>query len=296
MTHPALTKPIDHAPLRAQVAALAATGTRLETPGPNGPMVWHRFGSGGPVLVLFHGGWGSWTHWFRCIPRLSKEFTLLCADTPGLGDSAVPPEPHTSDGIAAIMAEGVRHLVPGNAPFHLAGFSFGGLLGSLVAREMGGRCRSFVAVGASGFGKLHNPPRDTRLPEKGMSEDEIDALQKRNLEILMFKDPAKIDALAVHIHRENLARGRVRSRPISLTDALLKAVPDVKASLAGIWGEFDVTVAGKEGMDLRAQVLRQNQPDAPFHVIPGAGHWVMYEAADEFCDCLIGTLKTLNPY
>lgn len=289
---------IDHKSLAAQVAALAAQGERLETPGPTGPtgpMIWHRFGSG-PVLALFHGGWGSWTHWYRAIPRLAKQYTLLCADTPGLGDSAAPPEPHTPDGIADIMVAGLESLLPAGETFHLAGFSFGGLIGSVVAAKMGGRCRSFTAVGASGFGILHNPPRDTRLPDKGMSEDEIDALQRRNLEILMFKDFDKIDDLAVHLHRENLARGRVRSRPISLTDRLLKALPDVKASLAGIWGEFDVTVAGKEGMDKRAEILRQFDPSAPFIIIPGAGHWVMYEAADPFCDALIDVLKTRAPY
>ncbi|PIW29472.1 MAG: alpha/beta hydrolase [Rhodospirillales bacterium CG15_BIG_FIL_POST_REV_8_21_14_020_66_15] len=287
---------MDHAALAQEVAALAAKARRLETPGPNGPAVWHRWEGGGPPLVLMHGGWGSWTHWFRAIPLLTPHFTLLAPDTPGFGDSAVPPKPTSPDDIADILVAGLDQLLPAGETFHLAGFSFGGLIGSVVAAKTPGRCRSFVAVGASGFGTLHSPPRDTRLAEPDMSEDEIDELQRRNLQILMFHDPARIDDLAVHIHRENLARGRIRSRPISLTDRLLKALPEIKASMAGIWGEHDVTVTGREGLDKRKEILRGLQPDAPFHVIEGAGHWVMYEAAEEFAGTLVGTLKTLAPY
>ncbi len=53
----------------AEVARLAAAGQRVETPCGDGVMVWriwspaHR--SGVEPLVLFHGGFGSWTHWFR---------------------------------------------------------------------------------------------------------------------------------------------------------------------------------------------------------------------------------------
>ncbi|MEK9672940.1 MAG: alpha/beta hydrolase [Rhodospirillaceae bacterium] len=288
---------IDHTTLADQVAALAAQGERIETPGPEGPMVWHRFGSrAGRPLMLFHGGWGSWTHWFKAIPTLAEQFTVYAADTPGLGDSAVPSEPHTADGIAAIMGDGITHLLGPDEGFHLAGFSFGGLLGSVVARNMAGRCQSFTAVGASGFGHLHDPPRGTALATPDMTDDEVDDLQRRNLEILMFKDPAKIDDLAIHMHRQNLARGRVRSRPISLTDALLRALPDIKAPIAGIWGEFDATASRPGALEMRAEIFSNHQPNAPFHIIPDAGHWVMYEGAEPFTAALIDVLKSLPPY
>ena len=66
--------------------------------------------------------------------------------------------------------------------------------------------------------------------------------------------------------------------------------------MAGIWGEHDVTVMGREGLEQRRDIIREFQPDAPFHIIEGAGHWVMYEAPDEFAKTLIDTLKTLAPY
>lgn len=287
---------MDHTALAQEVAALAAKAERLETPGPESPCIWHRWGTSGPTLVLLHGGWGSWTHWFRAIPLLAPHFTLLAADTPGFGDSGRPPKPTSPDDIADILVAGLDELLPSGETFHLAGFSFGGLIGSVVASKTPGRCRSFIPIGASGFGTLHAPPQGTALAEDGMTDDEIDELQRRNLQILMIHDPAKIDDLAVHIHRKNLDRGRIRSRPISLTDRLLKALPDIKASMAGIWGEHDVTVMGTEGLMKRKEIIQSFQPDAPFHVIEGSGHWVMYETPEKFADTLIGTLKTLSPY
>ena len=76
----------------AVVDALARTARKVRTPCGDGAMVWRVWGAGEP-LVLFHGGSGSWTHWIRNIPELSRHYELWVADIPGLGDSAMPPKP-----------------------------------------------------------------------------------------------------------------------------------------------------------------------------------------------------------
>ena len=76
----------------AVVDALARTARKVRTPCGDGAMVWRVWGEGEP-LVLFHGGSGSWTHWIRNIPGLSRHYELWVADIPGLGDSAMPPKP-----------------------------------------------------------------------------------------------------------------------------------------------------------------------------------------------------------
>ena len=65
-------------------------------------------------------------------------------------------------------------------------------------------------------------------------------------------------------------RGRIRSR----------ALPQVSARLDGIWGGRDATAYPY--LEDRAQTLRSIQPNARFEVIAGTGHWVQYEAADQF--------------
>jgi len=275
---------------------LAGRAVQLVSPCGEGHMVWHCWGdlhNDRPVLILLHGGYGSWTHWVRAIPLLSPQLTIVAADLPGLGASSDAPQPHTADGLAAIVSHGLTHVLPAGKPFHLAGFSFGGMLGSIVATRHPRRCLSFTAIGASGFGDLHYIVDGIRLPDATMSDLEISRLHRDNLNLLMFADPASADPLAVHIHRTNVSRARVRSRRLSMSNALLDALPDVQARLGGIWGGRDVTGGGLEKIRARASLFRGVQPQAQFDVIDGAGHWVMYETADAFCTTLLAQLALL---
>jgi len=262
----------------AIVEGVAAEAQRIETPCGDGGMVWRIWGSG-PPLVLFHGGYGSWTHWIRNVLVLAREFTVIAPDLPGLGESATPPEPHTAEGLAAILVEGLDIVLPKDVAPHIAGFSFGGVLGGHVAAQLGDRLRALTIVGSNGLGLVRQPTTLERVPA-GAPVAEALAIHRHNLGVLMIADPSKIDELAVYIQSQNAPRGRVRSRRFSRTDTLARALPLVKARLDGIWGERDATA--RSHLEERARAVRSFQPDARFEVIPGAGHWAQYEAADRF--------------
>ena len=262
----------------AFVKGVAAEARRVETPCGDGHMVWHVWGDG-PPLALLHGGYGSWTHWVRNVLPLSRTFTVAAPDLPGLGESATPPEPHTAERLANIVVEGLELVFPEFTGLHIAGFSFGGVLGGHVAAQLEDRVRTFTIVGSNGLGLVRQPTELRRLPE-GASEPEALAVARHNLAALMIADPAKIDELAVYIQAQNAPRGRVKSRRFSRADTLARALPLIKARIDGIWGERDATAYPH--VDDRARALRNVQPDARFEVIPGAGHWVQYEAADKF--------------
>lgn len=262
----------------AFVAGIAAEAQRLETPCGDGAMVWRIWGNG-PPLVLLHGGYGSWTHWIRNVIPLSRRFTVAAPDLPGLGESATPPEPHSADGLARIIVEGLDIVFPKSAALRVAGFSFGGVLGGHVAAQLGDRAQTFTVVGSNGLGLVRQPTALQRLPEAA-SEAQSLAVARHNLAALMIADPVNIDELAVYIQSQNAPRGRVKSRRFSRADTLARALPLVKARLHGIWGERDATAYPH--LDDRARILRGIQPAARFEVIPGAGHWVQYEAADRF--------------
>lgn len=234
---------------------------------------------GGPPLVLLHGGYGSWTHWIRNVLVLARRFTVIAPDLPGLGESATPPEPHTAEGLAAIVVAGLEIVLPKDAALRIAGFSFGGVLGGHVAAQLGDRLRALTIVGSNGLGLVRQPTALQRVPARVSAEDAL-AVHRHNLGALMIADPAKIDELAVHIQSQNAPRGRVRSRRFSRADTLARALPLVKARLDGIWGESDATAYPY--LDERARMLRSFQPGARFEVIDGAGHWVQYEAAARF--------------
>jgi pimeloyl-ACP methyl ester carboxylesterase len=257
---------------------VAAEAQRVETPCGDGQMIWHVWGEG-PPLALLHGGYGSWTHWIRNVLPLSRIFTVAAPDLPGLGESATPPEPHTAEGLAGIVVKGLDVVFRGHSGLHIAGFSFGGVLGGHVAAQLGDRVHTFTIVGSNGLGLVRQPTALRRLSENA-SEAEALAVARHNLAALMIADRGKIDELAVYIQAQNAPRGRVKSRRFSRADTLARALPLIKARIDGIWGERDATAFPH--LDDRARALRDIQPDARFEVIPGAGHWVQYEAADKF--------------
>jgi pimeloyl-ACP methyl ester carboxylesterase len=262
----------------ALVAGVAAAAERIETPCGDGTMAWRLWGGGTP-LVLLHGGYGSWTHWIRNVLPLSRHFRVVAPDLPGLGDSAMPPEPYTAEGVAAIVADGLARVLPEGEPVHLAGFSFGGVIGGHVAAQLGRRVRGFTVVGSNGLGIARSPTPLRRIPP-GAGEAEELAVHRHNLAQLMIADPARIDEMAVTLQAANNARARFRSRRFSRSDALVRALPRIAARLDGIWGGRDATAWPH--LDERRQILRAVQPNARFAVIPGAGHWVAYEAAEPF--------------
>ena len=262
----------------AFVEGIAAEGDRRETPCGDGTMVWRSWGRG-PALVLLHGGYGSWTHWVRNVLPLSRQFRVIAPDLPGLGESTAPPEPWTANGLAAIVAAGIRDILPPGEDVRLAGFSFGGVIGGSVAAQLGDRLRNFVVVGSNGLGLERSPTPLKRVPADADDDAEF-ATHRYNLNQLMIADPAKIDELALYLQKINHARARMRSRRFSRSDALAQALPKVRGRLDGIWGERDATAYPH--LEERARILRGVQPEARFAVVPGAGHWVQFEAADRF--------------
>jgi len=262
----------------ALVAGIAAEAERVETPCGDGTMVWRCWG-GGPPLVLLHGGYGSWMHWIRNVLPLSRQFRVIAPDLPGLGESATPPEPWTAAGLAGIIVEGLDIVLPPGIAPHLAGFSFGGVIGGNVAALLGDRLRGFTVVGSNGLGLERSPTPLKRVPPDADETEEF-ATHRYNLNQLMIADPDKIDELALYLQKTNHARARMRSRRFSRSGALVEALPRVTARLDGIWGERDATAFPH--LDERGQILRSFQPQARFAVVPRAGHWVQYEAADRF--------------
>ncbi|MGO8917899.1 MAG: alpha/beta fold hydrolase [Stellaceae bacterium] len=278
-------------PSLAPLDRLAGAAVLTPSPCGEGCMAWREWGAG-PPLVLLHGGYGSWTHWLRNIDALARHYRVIAADLPGLGNSATPPAPVTPQGLAAIVARGLDEVLPGRERFHLVGFSFGAMLGSLVAAARGAQLRSMTLVGSASMGLRRAPMQPMQPPRRHMSRDEVMALQRANLGILMFADPARIDDLAVHLQCENVARARVKSRGFAHIDLLGPVLPRIAAPLGGIWGERDITAY--PWVEDRRDLLRRIQPEAFFAVVPGAGHWVMYEAADAFNRVLLDRLAAFD--
>jgi pimeloyl-ACP methyl ester carboxylesterase len=261
------------------VDAIARTACKARTPCGDGSMVWRVWGSGEP-LVLFHGGSGSWTHWIRNIPELSRHFELWVPDIPGLGDSAMPPKPWTPESIAGVVTAGLGQLFPPAHAFRIAGFSFGGHVAGLVAAGLADRVRELTLIGVAALGLRADPREPFAKTRTGMTAEQQAAVFRQNLAVLMFAEPGRIDALAIHLQAENIRRARFRSRPFAATDGLAAALGRVSARLKTIWGTHDIIA--RPSLAARLDALQRHHPELEVRLIEGAGHWVMYEAADAF--------------
>lgn len=262
-----------------ELARIEAQATVHRTPCGAGSMVWRVWGEGEP-LVLLHGGFGSWNHWVRNVEPLSTHYRVIAADMPGQGDSDDPEHPYTPESLAAIVLDGIQRVTASGEPIRMMCFSFGAVIGGLVAAELGARVASFTGVGAAGFGARGNKSNEMIRVEPHMSPEEAAEIRRHNLRLLMFFDPGNLDPLAEHIQEINMARNRIRSRPISRTDLLVRTSPRIQGRLNLIWGSEDITAIGY--FEPRHAHLRAIQPDARIEMRDGVGHWVQYEGAAWF--------------
>lgn len=270
------------------VSAIERGAWRRQTRHAAGAMTWRIWGEGPPV-VLLHGTFGSWTHWIRNIQPLATHFTVLAPDMPGFGASDTLPEPHTAERLADALAEGLDALVPAPAELSIAGFSFGGIIGGLVAARLGSRVRTVVLVGAGGLAVPFPPLPPLVRVAAGGSDDDVRRAHAENLRRLMFADPEAVDDLAVHVQAENVRLSRFKAGSIPTSDVLQRALPSVKARLAGIWGAGDAFTSPH--VEERRELLASFCPALDFRVVDGAGHWVIYEASEAVNSALLDMLR-----
>ena len=269
---------------------LERSARRTETPCGDGTMVWRSWGDG-PVLVLFHGGAGSWRHWAHNIDMLSRDYRLLVPDLPGLGESAFPPEGDDAAHVAEIVARGIEAVLGADVQYDVAGFSFGGTMASCVGAIHGARVRSVTIVGSSGVGPAGSAVELMKV--RHLSGDERVAAHRTNLNRLMIADPAKIDDLALAIQEWNTRHSRLKTPTLSRSGALQRAIAQVHVPVNGIWGELDAPANPRAPQ--RVAALRALRPDADVRMIPGAGHWVAYEAPEQFHAILLEMLGRTRP-
>ena len=272
------------------VEALRRRAERITTPCGDGALVWHRWGpaSGAPLLLL-HGGSGSWTHWLRNIAALAQAgHAVLVPDLPGFGESAPPPDGHDADVLPGWLELGLQRLI-GDQAVDLVGFSFGGLVAGLWAQARPARVARLVLVGSPGLSDALLPPLDLRRWDALPAGDARTAVHRHNLLQLMLAHDDAATPLAVALHAANVERDRLRRRRLMLTAALVPVLPALACPVHGIWGAQDVLV--RHRLPLIGQVLATAPAFQSLNLLPQAGHWVAFEAAEAFNAALAVALR-----
>jgi pimeloyl-ACP methyl ester carboxylesterase len=274
-----------------EIARVEALGRRVTTPCGAGEMVWRIWGEG-PPLVLLHGNFGSWLHWVRNVEALARHYTVMVPDTPGFGDSAVPPVVETPQAIASVVADGIAEIVPDGQKLTVVGFSYGGRLSGEVAVIMGDRLDLLFVVAPGGLGIDDSAMTGLAKLRPRMTPDEIAEVHRQNLAMLMIADPDAVDDLAVHIQDLNTRRSRIRLTSWTVEDrqsSLVRALPKVKVPVKGIWSDRDA-FAG-DTRQARMDTVGRIHPGADIRLLKDAGHWMQYEAPDRFNAMLLEMLQ-----
>ena len=265
------------------VASLRDSASLSVTRHRHGAIHWRSWGEGPPLLLL-HGNYGSWTHWLRNIPELSRHRRLLVPDLPGFGASDPPPAESRPADIALLLEAGLQELLGPSETLGIAAFSMGGRFAGVLAERLAERVGSLWLCGPGGL-ELPAPERpQLERPADGLPLDEQLALHARNLSRLMLSGMAAVDTLAAVLQLQNVRDTRYRPGFRRRDRSLHGVLPRVAAPLVAVWGEFDPYV-GEHRDAYRAYVRSLPGPSA-FRLVPAAAHWAIYENA-AFCNALI---------
>lgn len=106
-------------------------------------------GGEGPPLLLLHGYPETHAMWHRMAPQLAREYTVVCPDLRGYGDSSKPKglpdhSNYSKRAMAQDMAEVMTRL--GHPTFHLAGHDRGARVAHRLARDHGKRVRTLTVL------------------------------------------------------------------------------------------------------------------------------------------------------
>ncbi|MFM1950307.1 MAG: 2-hydroxy-6-oxononadienedioate/2-hydroxy-6-oxononatrienedioate hydrolase [Pseudomonadota bacterium] len=266
--------------LTMEVASVLQAGQRLTLPG---PMVWHAWGPlDGPVVVLLHGGSGSWMHWIRNIaPLVSAGRRVLAVDLPGFGDSAAPVQGGDVDALIEPLHAAWQLLKSAAVPSTFVGFSFGGMTAALWLAAHPEDAEQLVMVGSPGLG-LTVPDR---IPLKGWRHLPTQAMQaeahRHNLMALMLRHEDSLDALAMSVHAANVKRDRMPRRRLSSTPIVVAALQRIQCPLHVLFGEWDALYQSRWS-EVQALFKASSPHLASWQLVQDAGHWVQYERADAF--------------
>jgi haloacetate dehalogenase len=114
-------------------------------------------GSGSPVLLL-HGYPQTHAMWHKVAPQLARDYTVICADLRGYGDSSKPRgvpghANYSKRAMARDMAEVMAEL--GYRGFHVVGHDRGGRVAHRLARDYPKRVRSLTVLDISPTLKMY---------------------------------------------------------------------------------------------------------------------------------------------
>ena len=237
------------------------------------------WGQSGPILVLLHGGYGSWMHFLKNVEELSKNFQVIVPDMPGFGESESLPKVPNLDEYAQTLVDALSSLTNGSN-YNIIGFSFGSAIGSHMIKFAGDSVNRLTLVGYNRTGNMPFKRPKMLSWRAAKTEEELNTAQRHNLSVMMIHKQEKIDDMAINLQTLNTKGAKVRSLEIVASHDLPNRILNISQPIDIIWGEFDVTLIN--GIDDAQNRMKELIPDVKFHIIQNSGHWIQFEEYEKF--------------
>jgi haloacetate dehalogenase len=115
-------------------------------------------GGAGPPVLLLHGYPQTHAMWHKVAPQLARDYSVICADLRGYGDSSKPRgipghANYSKRAMALDMAEAMEKL--GFARFHVVGHDRGARVAHRLARDHGRRVQTLTVLDISPTLKMY---------------------------------------------------------------------------------------------------------------------------------------------
>lgn len=232
---------------------------------------WRMWGDRGPVIVLVHGGFGSWLHWAGNIRALSARHRLLVCDIPGYGGTPVPPGTTSMTDIATPIAATLRRMI-GDTPHLICGFSFGAMLSGFIAPQTGAEGVVLLGAPNCGPGPAHLPGMQSW---RALPPAERPAAHANNLRVLMLHGTDALDDTAIRIQTLCAESAIGKYRDLARADLADAALGGCTCWIHAVWGAEDALV--RDNLGDRRRFIAGLGPQAAIEIWPALGHWLPWE-------------------
>ena len=243
----------------------------------------------GPALLLVHGLAGSWRNWLENIPGFSDRHRVVAIDLPGFGNSPLPAEPLSMEGLGDLLVRLADELGLGDDTT-IVGHSMGGLIATEAVLESPARFRAICLAAAAGV-SVANIPKSRRELTKILMELDLPLGSDRATRGLARPRvrAAQLRTFIAHPNRIGpeilweLVSWGTRS-PGTLQAAYAMAgydtrhrLPEIELPALLIWGARDRLVPLKA-----AYAYRRRMEHADLSILDDTGHMLQIERPSTF--------------
>lgn len=259
-------------------------------------------GKGDQTIICIHGLGSYLLGWKKNIEGLKSSYRIIAIDLPGYGKSSKTPHSGLMSYYASVVKEFIDKLELKNVT--LAGHSMGGQISMVAALNYPDKVKNLVLIAPAGFEKFTEGQKQwfrNVMTFEGVKNTSADDIQT-NLAVNFYNMPKNAEFMITDrlIMRQaddfdNYCYAVVQSVNGMVNEPVLDLLNQIKQPTLIIFGENDNLIPNRflnPGKTSKiAKVGKSKIPNSQLLMVPKAGHFVMYEKADEVNNSIRGFLK-----